>query len=61
MANDSKRDSKLRYNGPQIVDIGDAVALTGYIGSPVRDNPLVDTPAYYDANPPKEEEIDVDD
>lgn len=49
---DRDQDQKQAYLGPSIVEAGDVVALTGRIGTPVRDNLHVDPPHYYDANPP---------
>jgi hypothetical protein len=54
-------ETKLPYRQPEIVAIGDAVELTGAIGSPVRDNPNNDNPAYYNANPSRRTEVELDD
>ena len=53
--------AKLPYRQPEIVAIGDAVELTGAIGTPVRDNPNSDNPAYYNANPGRRTEVELDD
>lgn len=55
-----EKTEKLPYRAPEIVDIGDAVKLTGVWKEPVRDNPNADTPAYYNANP-RQEDVDLDD
>ncbi|GEM_PF-5430339 len=53
---------KLTYRAPEIVEIGDAVELTGAWLEPVRDNPGAGTAAYYNANPPKpSEDVELDD
>lgn len=54
------KTDKLRYREPEIVEIGDAVKLTGVWKEPVRDNPHSDTPAWYNANP-RHEEVELDD
>jgi hypothetical protein len=54
------KTDKLRYREPEIVEIGDAVALTGVWKEPVRDNPNADNPAWYNANP-RHEEVELDD
>jgi hypothetical protein len=53
---------KLPYREPAIVTIGDAVALTGAVGTPVRDNPdSLGPPAWYNANPRQRTEVELDD
>lgn len=50
-----------QYQGPEIIEAGSVVALTGAINKLVRDNPMNDNPHYYDASefaPDTELEID---
>ena len=51
------------YQGPQLVTLGDARALTGVMGSPNRDNhDSLGPPAYHNANPPAAGgEVDLED
>ena len=51
---------KLPYRQPEIVALGDAVALTGADSSPVRDNGHDDPPTYDDPNPPQSSRMEVD-
>jgi hypothetical protein len=55
---------KQRYRGPEVVDMGDVAATTTNMGAPVRDNPGIDPPTYYNANPPEgaaHDEVDLGD
>lgn len=44
-------DRRLTYQPPATIDVGSVENCTGAIGTPVRDNPNSDNPAYYNANP----------
>jgi hypothetical protein len=55
---------KQRYRGPEVVDVGDVAATTTNLGAPVRDNPNIDPPTYYNANPAaldEQDEVDLGD
>lgn len=47
--------SKQRYRGPGIVDIGDVEAVTTAGREPVRDNPGLEPPDWDNPNPPWKE------
>jgi hypothetical protein len=41
---------KQRYRGPDIIEVGDAKAITMDTGEPVRDNPGEEPVSWYDAS-----------